>query len=362
MQLTKIFSSNQLEDTEDIYIEIIEKYINKGKVDIAFKTAGEAITKYPESTEIQTLYNNIKKETLINECNQLENLVDEKPSPVTFAKLGNAYRKLGYASKAIDICKEGEILFPEDGGNILVLGTLYYDQYQKSKDPKDALMSIEYLEKALKFGIDNIKAHFDLIKIYLELGAYGRAKKKIIRYQDLFPNDPKIKIFYEKVKNFSSNEEDIEELCKKNNDNNSNTLFGKSDNQHFINNQGVESIKPSSGNDFQRLIENMKIFDDADWQANILLIDENGFIITSKLQSEIAEDYVAASIKTIFQTADQFTQKILFADFKNCLIEGELTDIYINTTSNNMQLCIITQDKTKQGIVKAYIKKYLELI
>jgi len=356
MHLSKIFSNNPSETTENLYIETIKKYTEKGKVALALKTAEEALDKYPDSDKIQKIYQTMEKESIINECSHLEALIAEKPSPVAFAKLGNFYNKIGNIARAIEICKQGESLFPEYGGNNLILGSLYYDQYQKSINAEDAIMAIQYIEKALKHGIDNKKAYFDLINIYLDIGAYGKAKKKIYRYQDLFPDDPEIKKFYEQVNDFKGNEEEenIEELCNKHSKN-------KKDSQNNKESKGPEDIIPSSGINFQSLIDNMRIFENIDWPASILLIDDNGFVLFSKLATKLPEDLAGASINKIFQTANQFIQKNFFGEFESCIIEGEKTDIYINSI-NKMLFCIITQGKEKQGIVKAYIKKYLDTV
>ncbi|MGA1869185.1 MAG: roadblock/LC7 domain-containing protein [bacterium] len=355
MHLSKIFANTQGEETEDFYIETLTKYIDKGKLNLAFKIAEEAFTKYPDSEKIREKYEHIKKESIINECSHLEALIAEKPSPVAYAKLGSYYYETGNIAKAIEVCKQGLSLFPEYGRNNLVLGTLYYDQYQISLDSENALMAIQYLEKAIKHGIDNQKAYFDLINLYLDIGAFGRAKKKIYRYQDLFPDDAKMKPFLWQVNNIDCKEEDeekIKELCN----NHGQKEKGHESDQNDTNSNDVTH---AFGNNFQNLIDNMRVFENTDWAAGILLIDENGFVLASKLLSAISEDLLGASLNRIFQTADQFTQKIYFGEFESCIIEGENSDIYIYSI-NKMLFCLIAQNKVKQGIVKAYIKNYLE--
>ncbi|MGA1825282.1 MAG: tetratricopeptide repeat protein [bacterium] len=356
MSLSKIFSNNPSERTENLYIETIRKYNEKGKIAIALKTAEEALHKYPDSDKIQKIYETIEKESIINQCTNLEVQIAEKPSPAAFAKLGNIYYKIGNIERAIEICKEGERRFPEYGGNNLILGSLYYDQYQKSMNAEDAIMAIEYIEKALKHGIDNKKAYFDLINIYLDIGAYGKAKKKIYRYQDLFPDDADVKNLLDQVNDFKGNEqeENIEELCKKN-------IKKLDDIENDKECKELENIIPSSDIYFQSLIDNLQIFDTINWASSILLIDDNGFVLSSKLSNKLPEDLAGASINKIFQTANQFIQNIFFGEFESCIIEGEQTDIYINSV-NKMLFCLITQGKEKQGIVKAYIKKYLESV
>lgn len=128
-----------------------------------------------------------------------KNLYQKDPQSKIFAPLAEAYRRIGFQEKAIEICEEGLKNHPHFAEGYVALAKIYFEQ----KNFKKAAL---FFKKATELSPENLQAHKQLAQCYLNLRSPKQALSSYKMLLFLNPHDLQAKKAVKKLDNLTADE------------------------------------------------------------------------------------------------------------------------------------------------------------
>lgn len=192
-----------------------ERLIEGAKYDDALDLAELGVYHHPRSEVVLSAYRYLKKVTLAPQLAELRQRLEKEPNPIAYARLADTMKDLGDYDKAIELCKKAINLYADGEGAWIILGRIRLDRFKEDFIARDALLAIEYYERALELNRNSYKTLLDLAELYVEISAKRRAVVKCEAILYFAPEDEKAVSLLRKAQAIPEQKrEDLEDLVK----------------------------------------------------------------------------------------------------------------------------------------------------
>jgi tetratricopeptide (TPR) repeat protein len=194
----------------------VRDLVKTGRLEEALETADRASERFPWSVAVQSAFRLLKRETLGAEIKQLRRVCEASDDPVAFTRLAGAYRDVGEYDKAVDVCRESIERFPNHEGPWYVLGRIRFERFREDWLSRDALLAIDFYEKAFDRNRSSYRTLIDLADLYAKIGARSRAIRRCEAILYFAPEDERALALLQKAMSLpqSPAKDDLEALVE----------------------------------------------------------------------------------------------------------------------------------------------------
>lgn len=334
----------------------VERLIDMGDVQGALKLATDGVYENPRSEAVLSAYRFLKKETLAEDLKRLRQKLEKEPNPIAYSQLADAYKEIGDHDKAIEFCKRAIELYPEHEGPWIILGRTRLDRFKEDWIPRDALLAIEYYEKALDLNRNSYKTLIDLAELYTEIGAKRRSVKKCEAILYFAPEDEKALSLLRKAQSMGdSKREDLDELV---------TLYADKK-RKAAQRRGRKAGEPHGPSGrlakspalLQKKLETLKGTIEGFYAA--VATDLDGTAIASNAARAIDQGQISDAVKQVFEAASDCSLRIDIGHFKRGVFEGPSGFIYL-IVFDEIRIAILCDPGTKMQALDEAVTRFVE--
>lgn len=333
----------------------IERLIETRDLKTALEIAEKGVYENSRSEVVLSAYRFLKKETLAEDLKRLRQKLDKEPNPISYAQLADAYKEIGDHDKAIELCRRAMELYPDHEGPWIILGRTRLERFKEDWIPRDALLAIEYYEKALDLNRNSYKTLIDLAELYTEVGAKKRAIKKCESILYFAPEDEKALSLLRKAQSLPDQKrEELEDLVAA-------YAEKKRKAAQRRGRRAGEPLGPSarlakSPGLLQKKLEGLKAIEG--FYAAVAM-DQDGSAIASCAARSIDQEQIAESIKAVFEAASDCSLRIDIGHFKRGVFEGPSGFIYL-IVFDDIRIAVLCDPGTKMATLDEAITRFVE--
>ena len=193
---------------------LAEHYLRYQKFDRARKLVEEGLLKYPESHKLRLLEQRIKRTDLYEEFLKAGQEITENPNPDAYANLAALYRTVGDIDKSLETCAAGLAKFPNSVRIYLNVAELRISRYARDYMPRDAVIALANLEKAVSLDDTDYAAAILLSEFYMAVGAAESAIHALKKLLVSHPEDEHAQEMLDKALEMSRRDEPVEDLVR----------------------------------------------------------------------------------------------------------------------------------------------------
>jgi tetratricopeptide (TPR) repeat protein len=193
---------------------LAEHYLRQYKFDKAREVVEDGLRRYPESQKLRLLEQRIKRTDLYGDFLQASQDVSGNPTPDAYANLAALYRVVGDIDKALETCATGLAAFPDSVRLYLNVAELRIRRFAKNFMPKDAVIALANLEKAVSLNENDYAVTILLAEFYLAIGASEAAVGILKKILVTSPSDEHAQKLLETALDISRKEEPMEDLVR----------------------------------------------------------------------------------------------------------------------------------------------------
>ena len=193
---------------------LAEHYLRCEKYGKARKLIEEGLRKYPESQKIRALEQRIKRTDLYGEFLKTHRDITENPNPDAYSRLAMLYRRVGDVDKALGTCAAGLTEFADSVRLYLNVAELRLQRYARNFMPKDAIIALANLEKAVSLDETDYAATILLAEFYMAIGAAESAINTLKTLLVSQPEDEHAQQLLDKALEMPHSEEPVEDLLR----------------------------------------------------------------------------------------------------------------------------------------------------
>ena len=193
---------------------LAEHYLRCEKYGKARKIIEEGLEKYPESQKIRALEQRIKRTDLYWEFLKAHRDITENPNPDAYSRLATLYRIVGDVDKALGACAAGLTEFTDSVRLYLNVAELRLQRYTRNFMPKDAIIALANLEKAVLLDETDYAATILLAEFYMAIGAAESAINTLKTLLVSQPEDEHAQQLLDKALEMPHSEEPVEDLLR----------------------------------------------------------------------------------------------------------------------------------------------------
>lgn len=343
------------------FVELAEKLLAYGEESRALEVAKEATAKYPASEHVQTTYQFILRTHLQNRIRDLNRRLVQKPTAADYAALAQLYYKdLGDRDAALETCRRGSVMFPNDENLHLVDGLVRFDRFHEDFLAKDGLRAIEHLERAAALNPNNYKAHALLAQIFVEVGALGKAKESLRAVLRIAPEDERARQMLARVEAAAPTagaEVDLEAMLLEVEKRGSLTKEARA---LVTGEAGTPGTERRSRVDETKLAPLLGRFDAVDGIRGALVMTRHGEALASKAAG-ISADVLANVVRQVYDVAEDSSKRMDIGSFVRGTIDGPFGALHV-VELRSLVLAVLATPQAKQELVTETIDKCLDLL
>ena len=341
----------------DLYLELIRAYRDKGEMDAAAAHAKRGAARFPESTALVKVRDEIERVGRSNEIERIRKRIESYPNQILYARLADLYRSSGMLDEAMQVCEAGIANFPNYGGTHLILGQICLEQ-------DDLEGARKHIDKATELDRYNYMALKLLAQVYMKLGLPKDAAGRLQEILYFAPGDEAItKLLIEAKTAAGESVEELEAAMAK---------------QAPVPTPEARPAAPVSSvpstsratllsRDRQArakgkvLGESIAQFRQIDGVNGAILVDNYGLVIASDMSMDVEEELAGAMITNIFRTTSQSAEDMGIGSFSEGLIEGETGHIHV-VGIGDLVLAVFGTPETKAGMLHQGLQDFVSKV
>jgi tetratricopeptide (TPR) repeat protein len=334
----------------------VERFIESREYKAALEVAEKGVYENPRSEIVLGAYRFLKKETLGDDLKRLRQKLDKEPNPISYSQLADAYKEIGDHDKAIDLCRKAIDLFPDHEGPWIILGRTRLDRFREDWIPRDALLAVEYYEKALDLNRNSYKTLIDLAELYTEIGAKRRSVKKCEAILYFAPEDEKALSLLRKAQSMPDQKrEDLDELVAQYAEKKRKAAQrrGRKANEPH----GPAGRLAKSPALLQKKLETLKATIEGFYAA--VATDLEGNAIASNAARAIDQAAISGAVGQVFEAASDCSLRIDIGHFKRGVFEGPSGFIYL-VVFDEIRIAILCDPGTKMVALDEAVTRFVE--
>jgi tetratricopeptide (TPR) repeat protein len=193
---------------------LAEHYLRCYKFDKAREAVEDGLLRYPESQKLRLLERRIKRTDLYGDFLKANNEITANPSPDAHANLAALYRAVGDIDKALDACARGLAAYADSVRLYLNVAELRIRRFAKNFMPKDAVIALANLEKAVSLNENDYAVSILLAEFYLAIGASEAAIGILKKILVTSPADEHAQKLLENALETTHKDEPVEDLVR----------------------------------------------------------------------------------------------------------------------------------------------------
>jgi tetratricopeptide (TPR) repeat protein len=333
----------------------IERLIETRDYKTALEIAERGVYEHWRSEVVLSAYRFLKKETLADELKRLRQKLEKEPNPVAYAQLADTYKEIGDHDKAIELCRRAIELYPDHEGPWIILGRTRLERFKEDWIPRDALLAVEYYEKALDLNRNSYKTLVDLAELYTEIGAKRRSIRKCEAILYFAPEDEKALALLRKAQSMpDQRREDLDELVSAYAEKKRKAAQRrgrKPGEQH-----GPAARLAKAPALLRSKLESLRSIEG--FYAGVAMTQE-GDPIASYAARDVDQGLVADSVKQVFEAATDCSFRIDIGHFKRGFFEGPSGFIYL-IVFDELRIAILCDPATKMAPLEEAVTRFVE--
>jgi len=312
---------------------LAEHYLRCEKYGKARKIIEEGLEKYPESQKIRALEQRIKRTDLYWEFLKAHRDITENPNPDAYSRLATLYRIVGDVDKALGACAAGLTEFTDSVRLYLNVAELRLQRYTRNFMPKDAIIALANLEKAVLLDETDYAATILLAEFYMAIGAAESAINTLKTLLVSQPEDEHAQQLLDKALEMPHSEEPVEDLLR-------NVSARKSmavDTgllRYFVKCTHVGRSDPPQRNvDRDNMREALTLAVESTGAQAMTILDPEGSVVATTLieHDPIETETFAVACKEIHDNANDCALRMDLGGFETGEIEGPFGYMLVNS-------------------------------
>jgi tetratricopeptide (TPR) repeat protein len=311
---------------------LAEHYLRGHKFDKARRAVEDGLRKYPESQKLRLLDQRIKRTDLYADFVKASQEISLNPSPDAYANLSALYRAVNDIDKALDTCAAGLAAFPTSVRLYLNVAELRLRRFAKNFMPKDAVMALANLEKAVSLDENNYAASILLAEFYLAIGATDQAAGILKKILISNPADEHAQKLLESALEVSARGEPVEDLLREVSE--SKQMKAKPELLCYLEKcTRSESPAPPRNVDPEKMKQLLAEALPATGARAMVILDHGGEIAAAaRLEGDpISIDAFAEAAKDIVLNTNDYALRMDLGGFENGEIEGPFGHLLVNS-------------------------------
>jgi tetratricopeptide (TPR) repeat protein len=343
-ELIKLEKAAREAPSPSTYSALIIKYGQLEDEESALREAQLAIEKFPDSEELFELYSKLRRGQVKNEIEALKKAIEERPSTAAFSQLAEIYKDLRDEDSALRYCRAAIEKFPNDDSPYLIIGELRLRRFYRDFLVKDAMISIENLEKTVELNTRNYKALLLIAKLYLQIGGITKARQKLKTILLFAPEDGEVKKLLEISSKVSKPQHEDLDIMLQTIEENRELYYPLDDNKSRVIRK--ESLSPEL---FQPLLDNLI----SNQSISCLLVcDQEGNRIAQCAKEDVDVNTYYEVAATTYQTVQDASRQMDIGRIQRCQIEGPFGAVFIVGTQGPIYIAFGPQDVKAEQIKK----------
>ena len=332
---------------------LVQKYIDVGESDDALLAAKYGMEVYPHSGAIRTVYRYLKRQQCQTEMKELQAALRADPKPSHFHRLAEIQYDLGDEDKAISSAEAGIERFPDFEGNYLIMGRIRYARWKDDFLPRDGLLAVKHLERALELNRENYKTLLALSQVYLRIGARAEAEEKLNALLFLAPDDQRAREFLSTARNLPEPPETLQEILE---------AFRESRLQEDDERESGEG----DGGAPQRVNKNPRVLHDKLTQLGeisgflgALVLERGQEVVTSYFSRSVDEDSYGPNCAAIYKAALDSSLRMDIGGFTRGYLETPQGMVFL-VVFEDLLFVVIGDRNAKVDRMEADIDRFLD--
>ena len=332
--------------------ELIEAYLLTGQADNAFDVAEQGVGIYPRSSTIREIYQKLCKIRHSDTIKSLQSEIENKPNPISYARLADLLYNIGRNDEALKVCWQGLERYPEYEGNYLIAGKIRFQRFREDYIAKDGRTALEYFERALILNPSNYKTLLQLAEIYTEIGAFQKALEKLNNILATHPADERsiqLKDYIEQIG--AGGNEDIDELLSR-----------------------VEELKGKKGcvseddpdlwaisatcEDLSEIEHKLQYFHNIEGFLGVSVFELNGDPVSTLLNWEVDEALFQGALKQVFTNAQDSSLRLDIGRIEDAVISTPIFKIVV-FTFGPLAFVLMVMPETKEADVESVVNSFI---
>lgn len=188
--------------------QFVDKCIELSRLEVALEEAEKGVREFPDSEALTEAYKRLIRAKCAEDLKQFRDEVRKTPGPKAYYKLACLYKEMRDLDQAVELARKGVELYPGFEGNYIVLADVRYERFQRDLRASDGMTAISLFEKAVDLNRENYRLLFQLVEIYIAVGAKQRAIEKVQMILDFAPDDRKALSLLDRVQQMKANRSD----------------------------------------------------------------------------------------------------------------------------------------------------------
>jgi predicted regulator of Ras-like GTPase activity (Roadblock/LC7/MglB family) len=320
----------------------VQRLVDKKCMVEALALAEQGVYQYARSEACLSLFRFLKRESLASQIAELRHKVEREPSPLVYARLADTYKEIGDFDKAIDLCNKGIELYPDHEAGWIILGKIRLERFKEDFLPRDALLAIEYFERAFELNRSSYKTLLELAELFTDVGAKRRARRKLDAIFEFAPDDEKALALRQKVESLpDARREDLDELVKEHAEKRlkAATRRGR---------KAGETLSPAArlAKNPMQLRERLESLRALEGLAAAVAMDAQGAVLASFAARDLDEKVVSEAVQQAFAAAEACSLRMDIGHFKKGLFEGPSGYVYL-LVFEEIRIAILCEPATK---------------
>ena len=332
---------------------LIQKYIDLEELDDALSAAQYGMDVYPHSGSIRTAYRYLKKQKCASEMKQLQASLRTDAKASHYQRLAEIYLDLGDEDKALSSAETGIETYPNFEGNHLVMGKIRFQRWKEDYLPRDGLLAIKHMERALELNRENYKTLLALSQLYLRIGAKTEAEDKLNALLFLAPDDQRAREFLNAARTLPEPSGTLDEI------------LGEYRDSRAMGNDG-EGVPDEAGRTAQKVNKNPRVLHDKlnglgeiPGFVGALVLDRNQEVLTSFFLKSSEEEIYGPNIGAIYLAAQNSSLHMDIGGFARGYLESPLGLVFL-VVFEDLLFAIIGDRNAKVDRMESDIDKFLE--
>ncbi|MBI3271041.1 MAG: tetratricopeptide repeat protein [Planctomycetes bacterium] len=344
---------------------LAERYIAFGETDKSLEVAKRAVETFPDSERVLTTYRYIVKSHLQSRILDLQRSIDKSPTPAGFARLAEIhYKELVDRDTALEICRRGIALYPDDESLHLIHGQIRSDRFHEDFQVKDGTQAVEHLERTAVLNAQNYKALLLLCRLYGEIGAYARAMETAQRILRSAPQDDKARALADRLAGVPKGkleDEDVDLLFREVERRGGLDEAGKAFGALHDTEAGPRVGGADMNLDSSRVRSIVQRFENLEGLVAAVVLSPDGRLIAGQGRPEVPLELLGQVAQAIILTAEESSKRMDIGSFQRGMMEGSFGRMHL-VQLRSLFLCVLTTATVKPDQARQAVERFLDAV